>query len=116
MVVMRDGTVRAIGLGATIVYAAFIAWLYVRQPQTVSEVTGGLTASVGAYRIDPRAFEDGRRFFARDQFGAARAALERADPAGQDARTHFYLAYTYYRQGWDGCTTTISCLRAVWRK
>ena len=24
----------------------------------------------------------------------------RADPAGRDALTQFYIAYTYYRQGW----------------
>ena len=30
----------------------------------------------------------------------ARAAFARADPAQQDARTQFYIAYSYYRQGW----------------
>jgi hypothetical protein len=100
MIVMREGTVRAVGLAVTIFYGAFIVWLYVRQPQTVAEVTGSLTASVGAYRIDQQAFEDGLQFFRRDQFAAARAAFERADPAGQDARTNFYLAYSCYRQGW----------------
>lgn len=39
-------------------------------------------------------------FFRRDEFPAARAALERADPAQQDPRTQFYIAYSYYRQGW----------------
>jgi len=97
---MRESTVRAIGLAAAISYGAFIVWLYVRQPQSVAEVTGGLSASVGAYRIDQQAFEDGLGFFRRDEFAPARAAFERADPAGEDARTHFYLAYTYYREGW----------------
>ena len=97
---MRDGLVRAVGLGCAVVYAVFIAWLYVRQPQTTAEITGGLSASVGAYRIDAQAFEDGIRFFKRDEFGAARNAFARADPAQQDARTQFYIAYSYYRQGW----------------
>ena len=91
---------RALGLVVAVVYAAFIAFLYVRQPQTVAEVAGSLTATVGVYRIDARAFADGLRFFRSDQFEAARAAFERADPAHQDARTQFYLAYSYYRQGW----------------
>jgi hypothetical protein len=30
----------------------------------------------------------------------ARSAFERADPAHQDPRTQFYIAYSYYRQGW----------------
>ena len=81
-------------------YATFIVWLYVRQPQTLAEVTGGLTATVGAYRIDQQAFADGLALFHRDQFEASRAAFDRADPAGQDARTQFYIAYSYYRSGW----------------
>jgi hypothetical protein len=77
-----------------------IVWLYVRQPQTLAEMTGTLTASVGVYRIDQQAFADGLEFFGRDQFDAARAAFERADPARQDPRVQFYIAYSYYRSGW----------------
>jgi hypothetical protein len=97
---VHERTIRALGLVAALGYSAFIAWLYIRQPQSMAEVTGGLTASIGAYRIDQQAFDDGLRFFRRDQFPEARAALERADPAEQDARTQFYIAYSYYRQGW----------------
>jgi hypothetical protein len=81
-------------------YATFIVWLYVTQPQTIAEVTGGLSASVGAYRIDQQAFEDGLALFQQDRHEEARAAFERADPARQDARTQFYIAYSYYRSGW----------------
>ena len=97
---MRDRSVRVFGLALAVCYATFIVWLYVRQPQTLAEVTGGLTATVGAYRIDQRAFDEGLALFRRDQHEAARAAFERADPAGQDARTQFYIAYSYYRSGW----------------
>lgn len=96
----REGTVRAAGAGLAIGYAVFIGWLYIRQPQSVAEVRGGLSASFGTYRVDPQAFEEGLVFFRRDEFPAARAALERADPAQQDPRTQFYIAYSYYRQGW----------------
>jgi tetratricopeptide (TPR) repeat protein len=81
-------------------YAALIMWLAVSQPQSLAEVTGTLTASVGAYRVDPVAFEDGLRFFHQDQFVEARAAFNRADSASRDPRTQFYIAYSYYRQGW----------------
>ena len=97
---MGERAIRSTGLALAMIYASFIVWLYVRQPQTFAEVTGGLTASVGAYRIDQRAFDDGHALFRRDEFEAARAAFDRADPAGQDARTQFYIAYTYYRSGW----------------
>jgi hypothetical protein len=97
---LREGAVRALGLGAVAVYAAFVVWLYARQPQTFQEVTGGIAAGVGAYHINQQGFDDGLQFFRQDQFAAARSAFNRADPAAQDARTQFYIAYCYYREGW----------------
>ena len=97
---MQDRSVRVFGLVLTLCYAAFIVWLYIRQPQTLAEVTGSLTATVGAYRVNQQAFDDGLKLFHRDQLDAARAAFTRADPAELDARTQFYIAYSYYRSGW----------------
>jgi hypothetical protein len=98
--IVQDRSVRVFGFVLALCYATFIIWLYVRQPQTLAEVTGGLTATVGAYRINQQAFDDAIALFRREQHEAARAAFERADPAGQDARTQFYIAYSYYRSGW----------------
>lgn len=92
--------VRAAGLVLSLVYAGLIVWLYSAQPQSMAQVTGGLAAGVGAYRIDDQAFRDGLAFFRNDQFEEARAAFARADPAERDPRTQFYIAYSYYRQGW----------------
>jgi hypothetical protein len=92
--------VRVLGLLFSTAYAALILWLYATQPQTVAQMTGGLAAQVHAYRIDDQAFADGMRFFQRDAFVEARAAFGRADPAQRDARTQFYIAYSFYRQGW----------------
>ncbi len=75
-------------------------WAYVHQPQSFGEVTGGLSANIGAYQIDRKAFDEGLRLFRSDQFEAARAAFDRADPAHQDGPTQFYIAYSFYRQGW----------------
>jgi len=97
---VHEQIVRGAGLVVAIAYAAAITWTYVRQPQTVAQVTGGLSAGVGVYRIDAQAFADGLSYFRNDQFVEARAAFARADPAEQDARTQFYTAYSYYRQGW----------------
>jgi tetratricopeptide (TPR) repeat protein len=97
---MQDRTVRTLGLLLSVSYAVFVVWLYVRQPQTFAEVTGGISASVGAYRIDQQAFDDALALFRQGNYEASRAAFERADPAGRDARTQFYIAYAYYRSGW----------------
>jgi len=92
--------IRSLGLALSIAYAAGIVWAYVRQPQTMAEVRGGLTSSIGAYRVDRAAFEEGLRFFRKDEFREARLAFERADPAHRDATTQFYIAYSFYREGW----------------
>jgi tetratricopeptide (TPR) repeat protein len=97
---MSEPVIRSAGIVMSLLYALLIGWLYLRQPQTLAQVTGGLTAAVGAYRIDERAFADGLRFFHNDQFVEARLAFERADRAQRDAVTQFYIAYSYYRQGW----------------
>lgn len=96
----REPVVRAIGLTASLAYGALVLWLFVSQPQTMAQVSGGLTAIIGAYSIDQQAFDDGLRFFRKDQFPEARAAFVRADRAERDARTWFYVAYAYYREGW----------------
>lgn len=97
---MREPITRAIGLVLSVAFALLILWIYARQPQTIAQVTGGLASGIGAYRIDQASFDDGLAFFRHDQFSEARAAFERADPAQRDATTQFYIAYTYYRQGW----------------
>jgi hypothetical protein len=97
---MTPTMIRAAGLLGTAVYAAFIGWLFAAQPRSAAEVRGGVAASLGAYAIDQASFDEGLAFFRREQFVEARAAFGRADPALRDPRTQFYVAYSYYRQGW----------------
>lgn len=92
--------VRAAGLAVSVLYAAGIVWIYANQPQTIAEVSGGITSTVGAYRVDRVALGEGLAFFRQEQFPEARIALDRADPAKRDPVTQFYVAYSYYRQGW----------------
>jgi hypothetical protein len=89
-----------VGLGAAVVYAGLLAWLFAAQPKTLDEAIGGVSAGLGAYSVDAPSFEDGLAFFRTDRFAEARAAFARADPALRDARTQFYVAYSFYRQGW----------------
>lgn len=92
--------VRLFGLALTLAYGGIIVWLYAAQPQTVAQVTGGLASGAGLYRVDAQATTDALAFFRRDAFPEARAAFGRADPAQRDPQTQFYIAYSYYRQGW----------------
>lgn len=92
--------IRVVGLVVTCLGAGLVLWLYAAQPATLAEVRGGLTSSVGLYRIDEAAFAEGLSHFRADRFVEARLAFDRADPAQRDARVQFYTAYAYYRQGW----------------
>ena len=97
---MREEFIRGGWLLLSVVYAAVIVWTYSQQPRTLSQVTGGLASTIGAYRVDQQAFADALAFFRKDQFEEARAAFARADPAERDAVTRFCIAYSYYREGW----------------
>ena len=97
---LRDTLVRATGLAASLAGAFAIAWAVATQPRTLADVRGSLAASVGVYRIDQGAFDEGLRFFRDGKFAEARTAFARADPAARDATTQFYVAYAFYRQGW----------------
>lgn len=97
---MSASAIRALGLAASLLYAAAIVRVYVRQPATLPEMAGSLTASVGAYHINQARFDAGLAYFRNDQFVEARDAFAQADPARQDARVQFYTAYAYLRQGW----------------
>jgi hypothetical protein len=92
--------VRWLGLACVAAYGALIVWIYASQPATLAEVAGGVTSTFGAYTVDRVNFDEGLDYFHRDRFVEARAAFARADPAGRDATTQFYIAYSYYRQGW----------------
>lgn len=97
---MPPRLVRALGLAGSALYAGLIVWLYATAPRTFAEVRGGVASLVDAYEVNQAAFEDGRQLFRDNNFEAARTAFAAADPARRDAVTQFYIAYSFYRQGW----------------
>lgn len=80
--------------------SAFIAFLYWSEPKSLAEVTTKGAVVMGMYEINKMEFDQGLASFRLDKFPDARAAFERADPEKRDAATQFYVAYSYYRQGW----------------
>jgi tetratricopeptide (TPR) repeat protein len=97
---MRKNAVQIIGLVATVVYAALIIWLYATEPRSFKEVATGAQVATGSYQVDQERFNAGLALFRRDQFRAARDEWQRADPAQSDPKTQFYIAYSFYREGW----------------
>ena len=77
-----------------------ISFLYWTEPKSLAEMTTKGSVAIGTYTVDRAAFEQGLASFRNDAFPDARAAFNRADPEKRDAATQFYIAYSYYRQGW----------------
>jgi hypothetical protein len=96
---MKEKYIQIIGLFLTVIYAAFVVWLYAYEPKTVSEITSKAEVTIGTYQIGQAAFDEGLRLFYADNFPAARDKFNQADPEKRDAKAQFYIAYSFYRQG-----------------
>ena len=84
----------------TVAYAAFIIWIYATEPRTFREVATGAEVATGRYQINEEKFKSGLGLFRSEQFRAAREEWKQADPAQGDPTTQFYIAYSFYREGW----------------
>ena len=97
---MQSKFIQVAGLALTIAYAVLIVWIYATEPRTFKEVATGAEVAAGTYQINQEKFNSALDLFQREQFRAARDEWQRADPAQGDARTQFYIAYSFYREGW----------------
>ena len=97
---MQSRIIQVGGLAFSIAYAAFVVWIYATEPRTFKEVTTSAEVAAGTYQINQQNFNSALDLFRREQFRAARDEWQRADTAQRDARTQFYIAYSFYREGW----------------
>ncbi len=108
---MKEKHIQTLGIALTLFYAFFVAWLYWAEPKSLAEVTTKAKETVeqattkaqvitNTYEVDKEKFDEGLQAFRADNFIVARDLFERADPENRDAETQFYIAYSFYRQGW----------------
>ena len=108
---MKEKYIQIIGLAMTLIYGVFVVFLYAAEPRSIEEISLKAKSTIedavtkgqvmtGVYEIDRAKYEEGLRAFRQDNFVAARDSLDRADPERRDAKTQFYIAYSFYRQGW----------------
>jgi len=97
---MQRKLIQIVGIIWTAVYAAAIVWVYATEPRSLKEVATNTQVAAGVYEVNQEKFNNGLMLFRRDQFRAARDEWAGADPAQKDARTQFYIAYAFYREGW----------------
>lgn len=108
---MNEKYIQILGIVLAAIYGVFIVFLYAAEPRSVEEITIKAketvenavtkgTVVIGTYEVNQQLFDQGLAAFRQDNFVAARDAFARADPEKRDARTQFYIAYSFYRQGW----------------
>ena len=108
---MKEKYLQILSLLIVVFYGAFIAWLYWAEPtsfedvtvkakETIETATTKSEVIIGTYQVDAEKFNQGLAAFRQDNFILARDLFSRADPEKRDARTQFYIAYSFYRQGW----------------
>src|SRR6478609_3914691 len=108
---MKENVIQTLRFTATVVYFIIIVFLYATSPRSLGELPSKAASTIGnvvssgqiltgTYEINKQEFDLGLQNFYTDKFVAARDNFERADPQMQDANTQFYVAYSYYRQGW----------------
>ena len=108
---MKEKYIHILGIVLTLGYGGLVAFLYAAEPRSMEEFTTKArsaveniatkgTVVIGTYEVDAAKLNEGLAAFREDRFPAARDAFERADPEKRDPRTQFYIAYSYYRQGW----------------
>lgn len=107
---MSDKFIQLISIALVAVYGLFVVWIYAAAPKDLAQVSTkaretveNLTAKgevvIGSYEVDPKRFAEALGDFRRENYVAARDGFLRADPERRDAKTQFYIAYTFYRQG-----------------
>lgn len=107
---MKEKHVHVLSILLTALGSVFVAWLYIVEPKSLGEVSAKAQTTiesaatktqiaVGAYEVDKAKFDEGLKQFRQENFVSARDFFERADTEKRDARTQFYIAYSFYREG-----------------
>lgn len=97
---MRTRNFQILSIILVTVGLIFTTFVYWTEPKNLSEVATKASVATGTYQIDRSQLDAGLTDFRQERFAEARVAFERADPEKRDAMTQFYVAYSYYRQGW----------------
>jgi hypothetical protein len=112
---MKEKYIQILGIAMTLVYGVFVIFLYAAEPRSLEEISSKAVETVqnaatkgqvitGTYEIDQAKFNEGLTAFRQNNFILARDSFAKADPERRDARTQFYISYSFYRQGWGRVT------------
>ena len=119
---MKERYIQIAGIALTLCYGVFVVFLYAAEPRSLEEVTAKAVDTIqnaatkgqviaGTYEIDAAKFDEGLAAFRQGNYILARDAFAKADPERRDANVQFYIAYSFYRQGWGRVTNDDAMFR-----
>lgn len=108
---MKEKYIQILGIALVLIYGVFVIFLYAAEPRSLEEIPSKAIETVqnaatkgqvitGTYEIDQAKFNEGLGAFRQNNFIVARDSFAKADPERRDAKTQYYVAYSFYRQGW----------------
>jgi len=111
IIAVKPKHIQILGIALSSVFGVFILFVYATSPRSVAELTSKAGEAVnraintgqvvtGTYRVDDAKFQRALVLFRGQDYPGARAMFDEADPEKRDGRTQFYIAYSFYRQGW----------------
>jgi hypothetical protein len=111
IIAVKPKHIQIFGIILTAVFGVFILFVYATAPRSILELKtkAGETVSkaintgqvvAGTYRVDDGKFQRALVLFRNQDYPGARAMFNEADPEKRDGKTQFYVAYSFYRQGW----------------
>ena len=115
IITVKERYIHILGIAVTLIYGVFVVFLYAAEPRALEEITIKAVETVqnaatkgqvitGQYEVDQAKFGEGLAAFRQGNFIVARDAFAKADPESRDAKTQYYIAYSFYRQGWGRVT------------
>lgn len=108
---MKPKHIQILGIVLSTAFAILILFLYSSEPRSIADfgekavdtisnvITKGQVVT-GTYEVNAEKFTKGLELFRAGDYPGARSLFEAADPEQRDGLTQFYIAYTFYRQGW----------------
>ncbi len=115
IIAMKEKYIQILGIALTLIYGVFVIFLYAAEPRSLEEISSKALETVqnvatkgqvitGTYEIDQARFGEGLNAFRQNNFIVARDSFAKADPERRDPKTQYYIAYSFYRQGWGRLT------------
>jgi hypothetical protein len=111
IITVKPKHIQILGIVLSSIFGVFILFVYATSPRSIAELRSKAADTVdkalntgqvvmGTYQADELKFQRALVLFRNQDYPGSRAMFDEADPEKRDGITQFYIAYSFYRQGW----------------